>query len=337
MWLNSSTTLGKAKPKRSSLLTNPANPTIRALIRHHLLGLDGRLNRIHSALRRLIAVIASRPSRALLHQFASSALLERVSVSDNALLEFEGILAWSKQLDLKMATFVDIASSDGVTQSALWPLFCQAGNPAGLCVEVDVRKFAQLSTIYQRFPGLVLARTKISPHNVALLVESVSIPKEFDLLNLDIDSFDLDVLGAVLESGFRPSIITMEINEKIPPPIYFSVNYAPDRFWRRDLFFGCSLSAALEELAKYPYTAVELLGNNLLIIRIDLLAGDFIAPSAHELYFQGYVNRENRKTMFPDNRHADIWLNLNPENAMKEILREFSAYPQSDFTLRLSQ
>ena len=51
------------------------------------------------------------------------------------------------------------------------------------------------------------------------------MPKNLTFINLDIDSYDLEIINQILDSGFKPDIVSIEINEKIPPPIYFSVTY----------------------------------------------------------------------------------------------------------------
>ena len=52
-----------------------------------------------------------------------------------------------------------------------------------------------------------------------------TISMSSDFLNLDIDSYDLEVMKKILEKNFRPKVISMEINEKIPPPIYFAAKF----------------------------------------------------------------------------------------------------------------
>ena len=58
----------------------------------------------------------------------------------------------------------------------------------------------------------------------------------------------------------------MEINEKIPPPIYFSVLYDDDHFWIGDHFYGCSITAANSLLSSFNYGIYELIYNNILFL-----------------------------------------------------------------------
>ena len=55
----------------------------------------------------------------------------------------------------------------------------------------------------------------------------------------------------ILEKNFRPKVISMEINEKIPPPIYFAAKFNENDKWEKDdHFYGCSITAAADLLIK---------------------------------------------------------------------------------------
>ena len=52
-------------------------------------------------------------------------------------------------------------------------------------------------------------------------------------------------MEAILTSGYKPLIISIEINEVIPPPIEFYVRFDKVKISELmvDHFFGCSLTA----------------------------------------------------------------------------------------------
>ena len=85
---------------------------------------------------------------------------------------------------------------------------------------MDPFKFSKLAFLYSVFPNAKLARGRVTPGSVESLL-SAEVPTDYALLNLDIDSYDLAVIDEMLKSGYKPTIISMEVNEKIPPPIYF--------------------------------------------------------------------------------------------------------------------
>ena len=57
-------------------------------------------------------------------------------------------------------------------------------------------------------------------------------------LNIDIDSYDLEVLVTILENSYKPDIVSIEINEKIPPPIYFKVTYDENISGKETIFMA---------------------------------------------------------------------------------------------------
>src|ERR1700722_16850208 len=157
--------------------------------------------------------------------------------------EFEYLRLLLKKLNITGGFVVDIAASEGVTQSSTLGFFSNR-DWRGLAVEMDPEKFANLAFIYSQFEDVKLARCRVTPVNVEALLVGNEVPQDFTLLSLDIDSYDLSVMDEMLRAGFRPQIVSMEINEKIPPPVYFTVNFEDSHFWQGDHFYGCSLAAA---------------------------------------------------------------------------------------------
>lgn len=74
-----------------------------------------------------------------------------------------------------------------------------------------------------------------------------------DYLKIDIDSYDCDVLAAILSAGYRPKVIQMETGT-MPPPIRFAAHY--HEVYARPhaqiyQAFGCSLSYVDDLLATF--------------------------------------------------------------------------------------
>lgn len=217
---------------------------------------------------------------------------------------------------------VDLAAGDGVTQSCTLPLFRDLGW-SGLAVECDAARFALLSHVYRRFPRVALARRWVTPDNVAALLAESGVPEDFTVLNLDLDSFDLPVAAAVL-ARFRPLVVDMEVNEKIPPPIRFAVDSAEFR-WDEGHCYGCSLSAAHDVLSAAGYRLQALEYNNAFFVRGDAASAAGIAGlGAEEAYRRGYVERADRRTLFPWNRNMEDLLALAPGEAVAVLRRRFA-------------
>lgn len=228
-------------------------------------------------------------------------------------------------LGIKSGQVVDVAASDGVSQSCTIPLF-RDHSWSGLAVEMDPKKFSSLAYIYSNYENCRLARCRVTPENVNSLLLANEISIEFEVLNLDIDSYDLFVIKAALTNGFRPKIITMEINEKIPPPLYFTVKYDTTHYWKGDHFYGCSAAAAVATVTPFGYILASIEYNNAVFIRTELAAGKIKEVSVTDAFNEGYRNRENRKALFPWNQDVDSALDMNADDALSFFDDYFSKY-----------
>jgi hypothetical protein len=216
---------------------------------------------------------------------------------------------------------VDIGAGDGETMSNSYSLF-KAGWD-GVAAEWDGARFAKLAYRYAAFPGARLIRTRITPDNVLNLLAACEVPREFAFLNLDIDSYDHYVLEKLL-TAYRPSLICAEINEKIPPPLKFTVKWNPDHAWAQDHFFGQSLSI-LEDLAKRQgYALVGLEYNNAFLVARELNPVPIL--SAVDAYRQGYVSRPDRLQRLPWNKDMEPLLTMTPTEALAFVQEKFKHY-----------
>lgn len=223
-------------------------------------------------------------------------------------------------------TVVDIGAGNGVRWSNSYALV-RAGWKA-LGIEADSQKHALLARAYQKFPKAQGTNSNAGPHNIATLLNSFGIEKNFGVLCLDIDGNDYWVLDAIL-TDFRPGIVVTEINENFPPPLRFAVKFDP-KFQLRYHFYGYSI-AALEDLCeKHGYGILHLEYNNAFLAPQELGAGKF--RSAQSVYREGYLARSNRKERFPNNADMEILHTLNPEEGIR-FLRQFYAGEEGNFYL----
>lgn len=227
---------------------------------------------------------------------------------------------------------VDMAASDGVSESCTLKFFRDHKWP-GLAIEMDPKLFSKLAFIYAKFPQAQLARGRVTPHNVDSMLNAFEVPKDFALLNLDIDSYDLHVLDSILESGFKPKVISMEINEKIPPPIYFSVDYSDTHYWQGDHFYGCSLAAATEIVKPRGYVLESVQYNNAVFVESSIAHGKIEDLDAAEAYHVGYANKPDRKSLFKWNDDVECLHGMGKEESVAFVTDLFSKYAGS-FTVR---
>lgn len=214
---------------------------------------------------------------------------------------------------------MDIAASDGVDQSNTFTLYRRGWT--GLAVEADPARFRALAAVHARTTGIGLARTLVTPENVVALLQAHDIPREFGFLSFDIDGFDAFVLDALLDA-FRPSLICAEINEKIPPPLRFTVLARPGYEYRGDHFFGQSIGELAHLAARHDYDLVQLHYNNAFLVPRERGLGGGL--SAEEAYRAGYAEQPDRRERFPYNADVEPLQTLAPEDAVAFVDRLFA-------------
>jgi hypothetical protein len=229
------------------------------------------------------------------------------------------IAKYLKELKVESRQCVDIAASDGVTMSNTYSLFRQGWG--GLAVEYDAHTFARLAHTYRKFQDVNLAKCKVTPLNVMSLLKANAMPEKFGFLNLDIDGYDYFVLEQLLRE-FRPSLICVEINEKIPPPVKFTVKWDPNYFWTSGNFYGQSISQLYTLCPLFGYSLVELYYNNAFLVPSEIKLFPNLTPE--EAYQKGYRNQPDRLERFPWNANLEPLLSLPPEAAVDFINRYFS-------------
>ncbi len=237
--------------------------------------------------------------------------------------EAKKLIDLCEKFQINNGYYVDIGASDGWTSSATFP-FAKSKNFSGLSIEPDNKKFKKMNFIYKNFTNAHLSNSKVTPDNVVSLLKEFDVPKNFDLLNLDIDSYDLFIVKGLLGS-FQPKIISMEINEKIPPPIYFAVKYDEKYIYEGNDFYGCSLQAAYDELYKFDYKLHTLLYNNAFFISSEVSTNQ-PKLSVTEFYKNGYVDKPDRTQKFSYNKDIDVLLEMDKNSAVDFVDNLFKNY-----------
>ena len=71
---------------------------------------------------------------------------------------------------------------------------------------MDPTRFGRLAFAYGAFPGARVLQARITPESVEEHFAEQGVPAAFEVLNLDLDSYDLWVAAALLRS-FRPDVV----------------------------------------------------------------------------------------------------------------------------------
>jgi hypothetical protein len=115
---------------------------------------------------------------------------------------------------------VEFGAWDGVYLSNTFALVEKGWN--AVYIEGDTEKFRDLLGTVELHPRIVpmnefVSRNKSDPNCLEKLLERTAIPKEFELLSIDIDSYDLEIWESL--SSYQPKIVVIEINSSVPPGI----------------------------------------------------------------------------------------------------------------------
>lgn len=131
-----------------------------------------------------------------------------------------------------------------------------------------------------RNDALNLQQEFITAENIEELFSKYNVPKEFDLLSIDIDGNDYWVWNAI--KNYFPRVVIMEYNACIPYAPAVTVPYEPSFSWDKTEYYGASLSAMVQLAKEKNYTLIDTdsCGVNAFFVRNDLLKPFKISPPA---------------------------------------------------------
>jgi len=79
---------------------------------------------------------------------------------------------------------------------------------------------------------------------------------DFDLLSIDVDGNDGYLAESLLLAKFEPSVVIIEMNEVLPPPIRFAQPYLAEYVWDKTKNSGWSLQSLADLMERFGYTCV---------------------------------------------------------------------------------
>lgn len=134
------------------------------------------------------------------------------------------------------------------------------------------------------FKNTLVKKEIVTPENVEQLFNKYKVPKEFDLLSIDIDSYDYWVWKAI--THYNPRVVVIEFNSTIPINKSLTVPYDPKFHWDSTNYFGASLKAMvkLSKIKHYQLVGCDSKGINAFFVREDVAAGKFTLLSHKEIY-----------------------------------------------------
>ena len=250
-------------------------------------------------------------------------------INDNTNNDKEVLETYMNLVDPDNTFYIDIGSSTEFNISNDRIL----ASEQTIFFECDPPKVAAYNNIQR--PNFSMISEKVTPDNILELIQNITSNNNPKLVDMDIDGYDYFVLDSLL-SKIKPSLLVAEINEKIPPPIKFTVNYWPE-YWFTDLnvcgngldthFYGMSLSKFYELAHKYDYDVINLTFNNVYAVRKDKNPG-LKTFEANELYdiFYKKLRLSGAANMFHYNANVDVLLSITPEEGISFLNTFYQKY-----------
>jgi GNAT superfamily N-acetyltransferase len=205
------------------------------------------------------------------------------------------------------------ASSQNGEDGIVRAIFARIGHGSRYYVEFGVEDGRQCNTRHLREahgwtgllmdgahedPAVNLHREFITAENIEALFTKYDVPREPDLLSIDIDGNDYYVWRA-LAPHRRPRVVVVEYNAMCGPIARVSIVYEPAFRWAGTDYMGASLQALVGVARDWGYTLVacDSIGVNAFFVRDDLIDGHFERRSAEALYRPPGFSPDGERTL----------------------------------------
>jgi hypothetical protein len=178
--------------------------------------------------------------------------------------------------------FVEFGAGDGMENNTTYLLF---QGWSGFWFDGDESNIGAIRKSFEqaaRENRLVAAQEFFTAERAAEILAKRQVPKEFDLLSIDIDRNTSWIWRSLGE--YRPRVVVIEYNASIPPQDEWEIEYRADAIWDGTLRFGAGLRTLqrIGEQLGYVLVGCDLSGTNAFFVRNDLATNKFSAPFSAE-------------------------------------------------------
>jgi hypothetical protein len=161
---------------------------------------------------------------------------------------------------------IEFGASDGAFLSNTANLIVNHGWGA-LLIE-GLHAYAEvLHQNYKDYPRVKTLEAYVYPGNVEILFEENGVPKDFDLLVIDIDSNDYYVWNVI--HYYRPKVVQIEINPYFPPPQLMVIDFHPFNYWDESDYFGASIESMIKLGKKKGYEPIYVTSGGFNLFFVD--------------------------------------------------------------------
>ena len=162
---------------------------------------------------------------------------------------------------------VEFGAWDGKHLSNTFNLVTQGWS--SVMIEGDSGRFQSLIQTSEEFDNMHIIEAYVSQYNTEnnsldKLLSTTPIPNNFELLSIDVDSYDSDIWDTL--QNYSAKVVVIEINGSVPPGIYWRHKDTPID----SVSIGTTFSEMLNIAKQKNYTLVCQPGN-CIFVRNDLL------------------------------------------------------------------
>ncbi|KAL1515068.1 hypothetical protein AB1Y20_004133 [Prymnesium parvum] len=214
---------------------------------------------------------------------------------------------------------VNIGANDGVGNHDPTAFWLTRPAARGLALEGSRR---HLPALERNYPSADVVKTIsfATPRSIGAIFSAARVPTELFFLKVDIDGYDVAVTQRILELGYRPRLLYVEIAHNFPPDVVYEVPFVENRTWgwwassrrcpvptprdaekeKGDHTGGCSAAAWQAMLARTmgdEYRLLGVLANNMLYAHRSLVqlprarasSRGWLSPSLKCAYEEGFI------------------------------------------------
>lgn len=216
---------------------------------------------------------------------------------------------------------VNIGASDGISLDLIKPLVL-SGEFGGVAIEGDSEIFKSLS---RNLPDSVKKiNAMVTPYNIMNILRDAEVPKSPDIIDVDIDGYDYFVVQQVIR--LEPKILTVELNEDIPPGIKYTRVYDPDYVWGKGRPWGCSIDMVTSLGRIHGYKLLMMDWNNLVLVHSDYASLFDLPKSTSEAFFSGWYDRPGRIEAFNWKSSENPLIGMEPQKMYESLLNIYKPY-----------
>jgi len=149
---------------------------------------------------------------------------------------------------------------------------------SGLFMEAAAEPFARLRERFADCPAVQCVQAHVRPDNIQRLLAEAAVPREFDVLSIDVDGQDFYIWRAIVD--WSPRLVVIEYNAQKPPPERWVMIENAAHRWDGTDYYGAALASltALGRSKGYELVCCDSNGVNAFFVRRDLIDAQFLDP-----------------------------------------------------------